>query len=129
MFGIGSRRRAPLERWLVRLYDAPSGRADYVFAAARSEREALDFVHEFLAYADRGWARADRVGERLGGPPQWGDLGATPLGRGGQRVAEIRRWHDGGDDFGPRELDGHRWPEEDDLQLIHEWRVARGFQP
>ena len=111
------------------LYDAPSGRADYLFAAARSEREAARDVNDFIKYVDRGRSQPDLLAEPLPDPPKWGDLGATPPGKAAQQIAEIRRWHVGGDDFGDLEPDIGRWPDQDDMALIAEWRRKRRLDP
>jgi hypothetical protein len=122
-------RRTPARRWVVRLYDAPSGRADYLFVAARSEHEATRNVNDFIEYVDRGRSQPELLAQLQPGPPKWGDLGATPPGQAAQRIAEVRRWHVGGEDFGDREPDLGRWPHADDLALIAEWRRQRRFEP
>jgi hypothetical protein len=122
-------RRPPVRRWLVRLYDAPSGRADYLFSAARSEREAARNVDDFIEYVDRGRGQPELLAEPLPGPPKWGDLGATPRGEAAQQIGEIRRWHIGGDDLGDQEPDLGRWPHQEDMTLIAEWRRQRRLDP
>jgi hypothetical protein len=114
---------------LVRIYDAPSGRADYVFVAARSGDESARSAEDFIEVVDRGRARPDTLTDVVPGVPKWGDLGATPLGKSGQRIAEIRRWHAGGVDLGSREPDLGRWPDEDDLRWIDNWRLQRRLDP
>ena len=122
-------KRDPVRRWVVRMYDRPSGRADYLFTTARSQREATRDVAHFIAFVERIGIEADLAAEVVPGPPKWGDLGATPSGKSKQVVSDIRRWSRGGVDAGDAESDRGSWPDEDDLQLIADWRQRLRFDP
>ncbi|MFD2091174.1 hypothetical protein [Blastococcus deserti] len=123
------RKRLPVRRWVVRMYERPSGRADYLFTTARSERDATRDVAHFIAFVERIGIEADLAAEIVPGPPKWGDLGATPAGKEKQVVSEIRRWSQGGEPPTDADSNRHPWPDEDDLQVIADWRQRHRFDP
>lgn len=121
-------RRSQPRRWLVRLYDPPSGRADYFFVAARDAAAAERMVASFIEYTERGRADPHLTSTLVVGEPGYGDLGATPLRRSGQAVRDIRRWHAGGADLGGYEPAGPPLAEAD-IAVVAAWRSHMGFDP
>jgi hypothetical protein len=65
----------------------------HLYVAAVSKRRAARMARSFLEFVDHGGYRQLVIEVREAeGQPQYGDLGATPVGRAAQEVADVERW-------------------------------------
>jgi hypothetical protein len=65
---------------------------EYLHAWARSEREAKQMAQSFLDFVERTrYGVQEMTARSVDVTPQYGDLGATPLGKSGQVVKNITR--------------------------------------